>query len=449
MAYPETFEEFITDWDYVTYHYERDHIPLINVSTHIQHALGLNIAGNKSSLADRLNVSLNANGFIDTTEFQLQLRPNLPTIPSLNKLKLFVDLEGSVKTIDSSGNVRRIGETIDFKESCVVATTENLDATYDPQQQILTANNNGILIIDTITLSENDRVLVKDQTLKQYNGIYFVWDTGAVDRPWKLRRALDANKSMLVTTGMYTYVEKGSPASKQEDTGWVLVTKSPIYLDTTPLDFTIFGPGTIYHNRLQGLDEDDHVQYLLTNGTRDITGIIKYTTHPTFNEDTQLVDKKYVDDAVSVEDIFDRDDINGYIYPKVLTDKFALGKNSPDEILDILGNFKLTGNIIPNNDNTSNLGSETNRFANLYLVSNINHSNNLTFNTDKITITTDGKVGIGITNPTESLEISGNIKTNSDIEITNSTKGLILKSDNGTQYRIKVDNNGVLSTESI
>jgi hypothetical protein len=50
------------------------------------------------------------------------------------------------------------------------------------------------------------------------------------------------------------------------------------------------------HSSLSGLGNDDHLQYLRTDGTRNLTGTQSYASHPTFTLDTQLVDKKYVDD---------------------------------------------------------------------------------------------------------------------------------------------------------
>ena len=55
------------------------------------------------------------------------------------------------------------------------------------------------------------------------------------------------------------------------------------------------------HSELLGLENDDHPQYLRTNGTRDLTGIQSYQSHPTFTTDTALVDKKYVDDGLETK----------------------------------------------------------------------------------------------------------------------------------------------------
>jgi hypothetical protein len=60
------------------------------------------------------------------------------------------------------------------------------------------------------------------------------------------------------------------------------------------------GGGTIVtnHGSLTGLGNDDHLQYLRTDGTRLLTGIQKYQSHPTFTTNTDLIDKKYVDDSL-------------------------------------------------------------------------------------------------------------------------------------------------------
>lgn len=54
----------------------------------------------------------------------------------------------------------------------------------------------------------------------------------------------------------------------------------------------------IDHGGLAGLSDDDHSQYLLVAGTRALTGKQSYNAHPTFSDDAELVDKKYVDDAI-------------------------------------------------------------------------------------------------------------------------------------------------------
>ena len=57
---------------------------------------------------------------------------------------------------------------------------------------------------------------------------------------------------------------------------------------------------------------------------------------------------------------------------------------------------------------------------------------------------TNSNVGIGTTSPASKLEVDGG-----DIEIDDSASGLILRSPNGTRYRVQVDNSGNLTTTAI
>jgi hypothetical protein len=64
------------------------------------------------------------------------------------------------------------------------------------------------------------------------------------------------------------------------------------------IDASLIDDSDIDHGSIGGLGDDDHTQYLRTDGTRALTGIQSYNSHPTFTADTQLVDKKYVDDVL-------------------------------------------------------------------------------------------------------------------------------------------------------
>ncbi len=62
----------------------------------------------------------------------------------------------------------------------------------------------------------------------------------------------------------------------------------------------------------------------------------------------------------------------------------------------------------------------------------------------RMVITKEGNVGIGTTSPASKLEVDGG-----DVEVSDSLNGLILKSPDGTRYRVTVANGGTLSVAAV
>jgi len=118
--------------------------------------------------------------------------------------------------------VDSVASGLDVKESVRAATTANITLS-------------GTQTIDAIAVIVGDRVLVKDQSSAEENGIYVVSATG-----WS--RSPDANSATNITPGMFTFIESGTVNS---DTGWVLSTDGTIVVGTTTLAFAQFsGAGT-------------------------------------------------------------------------------------------------------------------------------------------------------------------------------------------------------------
>jgi len=111
---------------------------------------------------------------------------------------------------------------IDWKNSVRVATTG--------AAVLATAFEVGD-VIDGITLVLNDRVLIKDQTLGEQNGIYTVNASGAPTR------AVDADAPVELNSGLSVFIEEGTVNG---DSGWTLITDGTIVVNTTPLVFTQF-----------------------------------------------------------------------------------------------------------------------------------------------------------------------------------------------------------------
>ena len=126
----------------------------------------------------------------------------------------------------SKSYVDGVSQGLDIKDSVVAATTANIT--------IATALNNGDTL-DGVSLSTNDRVLVKDQSSASENGIYVVGSSPA--RADDLAAGADA-------AGMFTFVEQGTVNA---DNGFVCTSnKGSAVVGTNNLAFAQFsGAGSV------------------------------------------------------------------------------------------------------------------------------------------------------------------------------------------------------------
>jgi len=116
----------------------------------------------------------------------------------------------------NKGQVDAAQAGLDAKDACRVATTANITLS-------------GEQAIDGVTTT-TDRVLVKNQSTANQNGIY-VSASGA----WA--RSTDADANAEVTSGLYTFITEGTANGS---TGFVLTTDDPITVGTTGLTFSQF-----------------------------------------------------------------------------------------------------------------------------------------------------------------------------------------------------------------
>jgi len=146
---------------------------------------------------------------------------------SLNS-QTITNLADPVNTQDAAtrGFVEATSQGLDVKDSCVAATTANIT--------ISTALNNGDTL-DGVSLSTNDRVLVKNQSTASENGIYVVGSSPA--RSVDLAAGSDA-------AGMFTFVEQGTVNA---DNGFVCTSnKGSAVVGTNNLTYAQFsGAGQI------------------------------------------------------------------------------------------------------------------------------------------------------------------------------------------------------------
>lgn len=163
------------------------------------------------------NISGNASNITSYTINQNLGTSNSPTFQ-------MVTISGSTTNatdVATKSYVDSVAQGLDVKDSVIVATTANITLS-------------GTQTIDGVSVSVGDRVLVKNQTVKENNGIYLV-----ASGSWT--RTTDAN-TYDELVGAFTFVEEGTT---QKDTGWVCTNDKGGTIGVTHIEFSQFsGAGT-------------------------------------------------------------------------------------------------------------------------------------------------------------------------------------------------------------
>ena len=123
---------------------------------------------------------------------------------------------------------------------CVCATTANLNATQLGAGVGATLTNAGAQVafsVDGVTPAVTSRVLVKNQTASQNNGIYTLTNAGSGITNWVLTRATDYNTPTEINdTGVIPVLS----GTVNGNTGWVNTTIN-VAVDTTAITYVQFG----------------------------------------------------------------------------------------------------------------------------------------------------------------------------------------------------------------
>jgi hypothetical protein len=156
--------------------------------------------------------------------------------------------------------VTAVSSGLNVKTPCYAATTgSNLNSTY----------NNGAsgvaFTLDGTSPALNSRILVKDQTAPEQNGIYVLSTVGNGSTPWVLTRASDYENNTQIFPGNFIIITAGAT---NLNTGWVEVDTVSV-IGTDPIGFAAFGnAGTV--TSVSGVSGE----IVVTNGTNTaIVGI--------------------------------------------------------------------------------------------------------------------------------------------------------------------------------
>lgn len=138
-------------------------------------------------------------------------------------------------------NVNSLLEGIQMKPTAAVATAAPLPAnTYDNGAGTLTANANGALTADGMSLDIGDLLVAKNEADQTHNGLYVVTAPGDGSNPYVLTRAAGMNSGAEFVCAMCPV---GPGGTANANTVWLCNAVSAITLGTTPVVFGNFPLG--------------------------------------------------------------------------------------------------------------------------------------------------------------------------------------------------------------
>lgn len=172
-----------------------------------------------------------------------------------------------------------IGSSINFHDACDYATIAPLSpsATYNQPGgagvgATLIGTTNALLQVDGVTVSQGQRILVKNQSNQIQNGVYVV--TAQADgliTPYILTRATDYDTSGSapneVQAGDFILVLNGSIAN----TAWVQQTPAPIVFGSSNIVFIQFAAASAAYLAGTGLSLSNNTFSITTTGVANLT----------------------------------------------------------------------------------------------------------------------------------------------------------------------------------
>lgn len=174
--------------------------------------------------------------------------------------------------IDTGTNTLKLAaDAADAAAGTAIGITDTGSGTITVSHTLyLVAGSNGAYSLDGVTVSQDDRVLLKNQTTQTQNGIYVVSETGDGSNPAVLTRADDANASAELSAGTFTFISEGAASG---GIAYVQITQNPV-LDADNIVWAVFSASsipadTVDNTKLSNMAEATVKGRAAANGTGD------------------------------------------------------------------------------------------------------------------------------------------------------------------------------------
>jgi hypothetical protein len=213
------------------------------------------ISGSTNTLSNIANSSL-TNSSITLGTTNIALGGTALTLGGLTTVTVTQDPTAALDLATKQYVDGLVSSGIHFHEPVRVESPINLNATYNQPggagngvgATLTNAGTQAALVIDGITLSVNDRVLIYAQTTQTQNGVYVVTNVGSASTNWILTRSADTNTYGIVgpntlSEGSTFFVQQGATGAGET---YTCNTQGTIVFGTTNITFAQISSAQIY-----------------------------------------------------------------------------------------------------------------------------------------------------------------------------------------------------------
>lgn len=175
------------------------------------------------------------------------------TLAGLTSVTLTQDPVSNLQVATKQYVDTQVSSGIHYHQPVRVESPTNLNATYNNGTAgvgatLTNAGTQAALVIDGVTLSVGNRVLIYTQTTQTQNGIYVVTNVGSGSTNWVLTRASDANTYVNaspngLSEGSTVFVQEGTTGAGET---YTCTTQGTITFGTTAIVFAQISSAQIY-----------------------------------------------------------------------------------------------------------------------------------------------------------------------------------------------------------